>query len=114
MSDHALQRRWYALSDVDYKAVFDYHQSRQEMDLEPTEEEDGRHQLAEETPSDPDMDPSEWDPIWWGLVLSRTATVSCKKKRASLPPPARTLTQGVCIGNGISGGIRRFGFKSTP
>ena len=64
MADHDKARRWGALSEEDYEAVFDYHHSRHEMDLQPTEEEDERHQLAEETPSDPDIDPSEWAPVW--------------------------------------------------
>ena len=67
MADHYLQRRWYALSEVVYEAVSEYHQARQEMEVESTEEEDERHQLDAEDSDpdiDPDMDVSESMTMW--------------------------------------------------
>jgi hypothetical protein len=51
------------LSEAQTASVFTYHQARLEMDAEPTADEDEQHQLAEESPPDPDLDPSEWTPI---------------------------------------------------
>ena len=47
MADHIRSRcrRWGALSADDYEMVLEHHMARLEMDVEPTEEEDDRHQL---------------------------------------------------------------------
>ena len=56
-----------AVSADDYEMVLEHHMARLEMDVEPTEEEDERHQLeAKDSDAglDPDMDVSKYMPIW--------------------------------------------------